>query len=103
MPKNALYWAWLRREAESRGFDGCTGVSELYHLCCLEHDFAYRTGLCPRAYFVGRYVQPTRRATDARFRRCMQEMSPLGVASPVALIRWIGVRLLAGRAWKGKR
>jgi hypothetical protein len=96
------YWEWLKREAAARGFDGCTGVPEFFHLCCLEHDFAYRTGLCPRDYYLGRYTRTDRAATDRRFRLCIQSQSKLGKWSPLSWWRWAGVRLLAGKAWKGQ-
>jgi hypothetical protein len=76
--------------------DGCTAVSELFHECCVVHDLGYEFGIDP----WGRQV--TKRAIDAAFRRSMQKRSKLGVLSPVAAVRWLGVRLF-GRKFRKLR
>ncbi len=93
MHANGTYEKWVIDTAARLKSDGCTVVSEIFHWCCLEHDIAYRLGLDPRALYVGRTKSIERREADARFRRCMQHRSKLGKASPIALVRWLGVRL----------
>src|SRR3990167_10753649 len=96
------YWEWVRWVAARLHSDGCTGVSELYHDCCLEHDISYRTGLDPRIqYTKGRVIPLSRSEADARFRRCMQQQSVLGKLSPVSWYRWLGVRV--GGWWSYSR
>lgn len=70
--------------------NGCTGVPEFYRDCCIQHDIDYHDKVISRA------------EADARFRRCIQEHSPFGKASPMALWRWAGVRLF-GRFLYNKR
>lgn len=75
--------------------DGCTGVLEIHHNCCVVHDLGYRKG-------VDVYGRPvTRREVDAEFRRCNQRNSPLGRFSPDAWIRWAGVRVFGIGKFKG--
>ena len=96
MPVSENYWSEVRRLAKELGSDGCTGVSEMYRDCCYEHDIAYRTG-------ADLYGEPmTREQADGQFCKCIQGRSPFGKLSPMALWRWAGVRLFAGKAWKGQ-
>lgn len=89
------YWALVHLAAERVGSDGCSSVTELFREGCLEHDVHYRTGKT----VLGREL--TRRQSDAAFREVIQDLSPLGILSVMAWIRWIGVRLLGRKAWKG--
>lgn len=82
--------------AKAIGSDGCTCVSELYHECCVIHDLGYSFGIDP----WGRKV--SKRTIDASFRRGMQERSRLGVFSPVAATRWLGVAIFGGLFRKPK-
>jgi hypothetical protein len=76
------------QRAREIGGDGCTGVRDWWRHCCDEHDVYYRTG----ADLEG---QPVSRAeADARFRRCIQASTPLGIWHPISWTRWIGVRVL---------
>jgi hypothetical protein len=86
--------ALIRRRAAELHSDGCSGPTEVFHICCLAHDIAYRTG-------ADHFDHPiTRREADARFRRCMQSRSPVGRFSPTAWFRWVLVRIFGrGRAW----
>lgn len=96
------YRAWVKREAKAVGSDGCTFVSELYHICCLEHDLGYRYGLDPRsAYMVGwEKARPIARAeVDRRFRECIRAHSAFGRYSPIAFVRWLGVRVFGYFLW----
>ena len=94
----AAYRQWLRERAKAQGFDGCTGVLDIEVECCYEHDFAYRTGVDPRSYWIGRRDPISRAQADRRLRECyVRQGRPL-----LGLVRWLGVRLLGGRAWKGK-
>ena len=83
----------IRAQAAALGSDGCSGPSEVFHLCCLAHDIAYRT----TRDFTGQPV--TRRAADRAFRACMIGRSRLGWLSPVAWGRWALVRIFARGAW----
>lgn len=67
--------------------DGCTGVAEIHHNCCVYHDLGYRYGF-------DIYHRPVSRAeVDMNFRRCMQQDSKLGRFDPVSWVRWAGVRI----------
>ena len=89
-------WELIRRKAKELGADGCSGVPDFHVDCCLHHDIMYRTGMDVNGKEV------TRAEADAEFRRCHQERSRFGKASPMAFWRWVGVRLFGGSAWKGK-
>lgn len=103
------YWSFIEKEATALKSDGCTLVSELFHICCLEHDCAYKLHKDPRDAY--RYFEQgctnywdlaspiSRGEADKRFRKCMQERSKLGRFSPVSWLRWVGVRVGASRAW----
>jgi len=90
------YEELVRQKAKELGSDGCTGVSELYHVCCLEHDIMYRTGKSAGGTPVNR------EEADRHFRACMQRKSKLGFADPVSWIRWVGVRWFGKRSWRGQ-
>lgn len=67
--------------------DGCTGVAEFHHKCCVVHDLGYR-------YHVDHTGKPaTRSEVDAAFRRCMQQDSKFGRFDPISWVRWAGVRV----------
>lgn len=85
----------VRLVAKALGSDGCSGVPNFYLDACLEHDAHYRLGKTLDG------VPITRAQADATFRSRIQSMSPFGVASPMALWRWAGVRLFGGSSWKG--
>jgi hypothetical protein len=106
--KLKLYWDWLRDEAARINSDGCTVVSECYHECCLEHDLSYYHGKSPRSaysrYLEGykpwKHADPiTRKQSDSRFRECIRAKSPLGKWSPMAFVRWCGVRAFGWLYW----
>jgi hypothetical protein len=90
------YWAEVYRRAEAVGSDGCSVVSEIYRDACVEHDVHYRTGRTIHGDSL------TRREADAIFWERMVDLSPLRWFSPVAWLRWLGVRIGAGRAWRGE-
>lgn len=77
------------------GSDGCSGVTEAFLDCCLEHDIAYRTGRTVEGEIL------TRAEADRRFRECMQAKSRLGIFNPMSWWRWIAVRFFGRGAWKG--
>jgi hypothetical protein len=96
--KDAETLEWERRcKEQGAAFPnaGCSGtIVETFHLCCVEHDIAYRTGL-------DLWGNPTtRKDADLRFKRCMQTRSVFGVFSGMAFARWLIVRLFSSRAWK---
>lgn len=99
------YKAWVETEAKKINSDGCTIVSELFHPCCLEHDLGYHYKKDPRiAYLYGWDKAPAipRGEVDKRFRNCMQMSSPLKDYSPIAWIRWLGVRAGGWVPWMRK-
>lgn len=88
------YWDRIRQLAAELKSDGCSGVPDFYKDCCDEHDIHYRT----RKDIDGNPI--TRAEADARIRACIQERSRFGILSPMAAWRWLGLRLLGGRAWR---
>lgn len=104
------YRTFIIEEALLASSDGCTAVSELYQWCCFEHDLAYRYGKDPRdAYRLAKQGSLTywlaagkikRSEADSRFKRCIQEHSPLGRFSPVSYWRWLGVRIGGWFKWR---
>lgn len=97
------YWEWVKEEAELVGSDGCSWVSELYQVCCYEHDLAYRYGKDPRQAYLKDWTRAgfiDRAEADRRFRDCIRAHSALGAFSPLAFVRWIGVRIGGWWAWK---
>lgn len=104
------YWTWVETEAMAIGSDGCTVVSELFHPCCSEHDLAYGWNKDPRdAYKLdragnrdpwGSALPITRAEADRRFRECIQSRSRFGRWSPIAWIRWVGVRVGGYWSWE---
>jgi len=75
--------------------DGCSGVPDFYVDECIKHDFYYRT----KHDFSGRLI--SKKEADLRFREGIQRKSKLGVMSPLAWWRWLGVTLFpqAHKAW----
>jgi hypothetical protein len=99
---NSAYQAWVEKEAVRIKSDGCTGVTQMFRECCLEHDLAYRHHRDPRTAFLHGWYEAnlmTREQADKRFRLCMQKRSWFGAYSPVSWIRWMGVRLLGRFTW----
>ena len=96
MIKDEDGWKELAKKAAELKFDGCTGVADFHLPCCYHHDLMYRTG----KDIYGTEV--SRKEADYEFMLCIQSRSRLGKFSPMAFVRWVGVRLLASRAWKGK-
>lgn len=93
------YEAWLKEVAMLNQFDGCTGVSEVYRICCLQHDFAYHSGFDALSVYLGSPQKLSRRQADAQFKACNQEESFMKRWSPIALFRWIGVRAFGWALW----
>jgi hypothetical protein len=101
-----VYWKHVRKKAKELNSDGCTLVTELYQDCCLEHDVHYRTGWKWTVAYTrdGEVFRGVRRITraeaDERFRLCIQSRSRFGRWSPIAAIRWVGVRALGWAVWR---
>lgn len=93
---DSSYWKGIRKWAALYS-DGCSGVADFYQDACLEHDYHYRYART----VDGRLI--TRAQADARFRRVVQAKSILGCFSPMAIWRWIGLRLAAEAAWENHR
>jgi len=81
------YWKKVKLVAKALKSDGCTGVADIYLPACWEHDIHCRTGQT----VFGKKIKPSEE--DWIFHERIQEMSPLGVFSPMAWWRYAGVRL----------
>lgn len=75
--------------------DGCTGVPDFYKEECIKHDFYYRT----HHNFKGELI--SKNQADLLFMQGIQSKSQFGKFSPMALWRYIGVKLFGGKAWEG--
>ena len=111
--KKKLYWNWIYGEAAKIKSDGCTVVSELFHAACLQHDLAYYWAKNPvsayRLYLL-EYTNPwdnataiTRSQADEQFKKCIKSKSKLKNWSPLAYLRWFGVRIGGRWAWNKHR
>ena len=88
------YQAWLREKAVELGTDGCSWVTEAFHIWCLEHDIAYRTRRWPSGLYRGKSIPMTyKQADDLLFERIVGD-SAFGMLSPIAWVRWIGLRTI---------
>lgn len=113
MTRLPLYWSWVESEAALVKTDGCSKVSGAFRRCCLQHDLAYRYARDPvdayRRYVDGdpaywfNAERTTRATADADLRRCMQSQSKAGFWSPLALIRWLGLKVGGQGAWDTHR
>lgn len=81
-------WDRIRQLAKAMDSDGCTLVTQAYQDCCYLHDLCYRTGRDPDTGEPVTYEQ-----ADALLRDCIRAKSRLGRFSPMASIRYLGVRL----------
>lgn len=77
--------------------DGCTGVPEFHHNCCVVHDLGYRFQIDPWGQAV------SRAQVDAALRRCHQAESVFGRFSPMSWWRWAGVRIVGRFLWNEHR
>ena len=75
--------------------DVCTGVPDFYKEECIKHDFYYRT----HHNFKGELI--SKNQADLMFMRGIQNKSKFGKFSPMALWRYLGVKLFGGKAWEG--
>lgn len=101
------YSDWVRLEAARIKADGCTGVSEWNHECCLEHDLACHYGRDPRSAYLLYKVQTGRprsnpwvdakrlgrRRADYAFLRCNEGKARSPVGGLRAFVRFLGVRV----------
>jgi len=91
------YYKEVRKRAKELKSDGCSRpATQLYQDCCYEHDVHYRTGKTLDN------KELTRKEADKIFMQCMRKRSLFGIFSPIALIRFLAVRLGAKRCWRGK-
>jgi hypothetical protein len=79
--------------ASALNADGCSGVTEYYHLGCLEHDIAYRTGFDPLGLPVDKAE------ADKRFRWYMNSKSRFGRLGPMAYWRYYAVKWFGDKSW----
>lgn len=89
-----MYWSDVHLFANALGADGCTGVVDYLKWTCLEHDVHYRT----HKMIGGEEI--AKREADYIFRVRIQQGSGLGVCSPIAWIRWLGVKVFGRGAWQ---
>jgi hypothetical protein len=88
------YWSDVYTCAMAVDTDGCSGVADWLKWTCWEHDYHYRR----HRMIFGRPL--TRAEADKIFRVRIQQGSGFGVLSPIAWLRWLGVRLFGGNAWR---
>ena len=89
------YWRDIKARATELNSDGCSGVPDWFGWTCLEHDVHYGT----HCFLDGRKID--KETADFILRVRVQQGSYLGLFSPVAWIRWFGVRWFpqAQTAW----
>ena len=101
------YWDWIRQEAALIHADGCTGVTNMYADCCLQHDLEFYYGTsATEAYRVGwaKAMPITFAQANDHFKRCHFRMGRLGHWNPIAWVRYAAVRMRKGRsAWDTHR
>lgn len=113
--RNPNYLTWLHAEAAEINADGCSGVTGACVECCEQHDLEFYYGKDAHSayrYFKAGSHQPWRDAkpttfgdANAKLRKCHQARSPLGMYSPMAIWRWLGVKFLpkSRNAWDAHR
>lgn len=102
----STYTEWVTAEAKAINSDGCSKVTDIHKICCYEHDLAYHYGRDPREAFQLGWEKARkidRGYADGVFRECNQTQSKLKDGSPMALWRWLGVRLGGWNAWRKHR
>lgn len=95
MDKEQIKRAWKYLKG-----DGCTAVPDLtYSKCCRAHDADYRFGVNENGDPI------TRAEADQRLRTCMAKTGKTPVIGRFLLpwVFWAGVRMGAGKVWKGYR
>lgn len=100
--KDDAYWKFITDEAERRGSDGCTLVSEWNQRCCYEHDLGC-SGKDPEDAFrlhmeggenVWEYAAPlSRRQADLRFYSCNRAAGSGFKDRLRSCLRFLGVRI----------
>lgn len=113
--RNPNFLTWIHAEASEIDSDGCTGVTGLQRECCEIHDVEFWYGKDARDAYrkfregVQDYWAQAKPITfaeaNANKRRCMQARSTLGMYSPHAILRWLGLKYLprTRRAWEKHR
>jgi len=110
----SAYASWLREEAALIHADGCTGVTNLYADCCLQHDLEfYYAKSAADAYRQQRAGHPapwrdavpvTFDEANAHFRACHFRSSRFGYLNLVGWYRYAAMRLRKTRAaWDAHR
>lgn len=87
------FWKQITDKATELKSDGCTGVADFYKECCYLHDIYYRTHLDLNGDPI------TKAEADKALRDCIRCKSRFGFWNPMAIWRWIGVKMFAQRAW----
>jgi hypothetical protein len=91
--KNISYTFRVLALATALNADGCSGVTEYFHIGCLEHDIAYRTGFDPLGFPVNKAE------ADKRFRWYMTSKSHFGRLGPMAYWRYYAVKWFGDKSW----
>lgn len=108
------YYDWLREEARLINSDGCSGVTNAFEICCLQHDLEFFYARSATEAF--RWWQRGRRdywiiatpitfeAANKHFRACHFRESRFGYLNPFGWWRYAIVRRQKGReAWEKHR
>jgi len=114
MRRLLLYWDWVRHEAALINADGCTGVTNMYGECCLQHDLEFFWGKrATDAYkqYVSGSMDPWLDAApidfagaNDNFKKCHFRQSKAGYLNLFAWWRYAVVRTRKGRAaWDAHR
>jgi hypothetical protein len=114
MSRKLLFWDFIRNEAAIINADGCTGVSNIYGECCLQHDLEYFWGVSATSAYrhyredgldYWRTADPvTFDQANENFKRCHFRQSKAGYLNVFAWWRYAVVRTKKGRsAWDGHR
>jgi hypothetical protein len=96
MTSEQKYYDRIEEWAISLGSDGCTGATNAYRHCCLEHDCHVRA----KKTLSGRPI--SRDETDQRFWACLVRSSRFGYFNPMAWWRYVIVTKVKhrGSPWK---
>ena len=107
------YWEFIEDEAALIKTDGCSKVSGAFRKHCRVHDLSYYYAADPvdayKRYVAGdsdywwSATPITKAEADAAFRRGMQSDSPAGFFSPLAALRWLGLKIGGRKAWDAHR
>lgn len=100
-PRDTVYWDQVRVIARWLKTDGCSSVSQVYMAPCLEHDIHYRTRRSVESWIRNIPEWPiTRLQADVQMLLATMARSPLRVFTLIGWVRFWGLRLFGGKAWR---